>query len=125
MAAFLATLVAGLAVFAFNNLIQPPAAQAGEKAAINWGAASVAGLFAGTMAYAGSALDEHGQALLLLAVLGPFAGAAWEQRVREARVYRPDATRASRRGEAADAPELAMRLFTGWRDERVTARGNS
>ena len=124
-----ATVVAVLAATVFSKLANPPTARPGEQAPFSWKSTSLAalfaGAFAGTMGYLGSALEEYGLFLLVLAVVGPLTAAAWEQRLRETRVYRPDATPTLRSEDTRDDPGRDDSMFAGLRDEHVTARGNS
>jgi len=50
-------------------------------------------------------VEKQGTILLAVAVLGPLAAAAWEQRIREIRPYRPDPLSTLRRLEARDRPD--------------------
>ena len=94
----IATGVAALAATVFGKLAVPPTPEPGDGKLFRWGptslAALIGGAFAGAMGYVGSALEEYGPFLLALAVMGPLTAAAWQQRLQEARVYRPDATSA-------------------------------
>ena len=121
--------VALMATAVFNRLGNPPTARPGEQTPSSWLstllASLIAGGFAGAMGYLGSVLEEYGLFLLALAVMGPLTAAAWEQRFREARVYRPDAMRALPDEETWDNAARDESLFAGLRDEHVTARGNS
>jgi len=118
--------VAVMATVLVGRLANPPTARPGEQAQPNWLLGSViAGGFAGAMGYLGSALEEYGPYLVALAVMGPLTAAAWEQRLREARVYRPDATRTLRNEETWDNAAADDSVFAGLRDEHITARGNS
>ena len=125
----IATMVALLAAAVCGRLASPPTAGPGEESAFSWSSTSMAALFAGAFAgaagYLGSAFEEYGVFVLALAVMGPLTAAAWEQRLREARVYRPDAVRASRNEGTWDNPALAPSLFAGSPGEQVTARENS
>lgn len=125
----IATVVAALAATVFSKLAYPPTYERGDEKLFSWTstslAALIAGAFAGAMGYVGSALEEYGPFLLALAVIGPLTAAAWEQRFREARVYRPDATRALPDEETWDNPARDDSVFAGLRDEHVTARGSS
>ena len=129
MLILIATMVAVLAAAVCGRLATPPTAGPGEELPFSWLSTSMAALFAGAFAWAagylGSAFEEYGVFVLALAVMGPLTAAAWEQRLREARVYRPDAARAPRNEETGDNPALAASLFAGWRDKQVTARENS
>ena len=123
----IATMVAVLTAAVCGRLATPPAARPGEETRFSWSSTSMAALFAGAFAgaagYLGSAFEEYGVFVLALAVIGPLTAAAWEQRLREGRVYRPDAMRTRRNEETWDNP--AIQAFAGWRDEHITARGNS
>ncbi|MCY3811897.1 MAG: hypothetical protein OXH15_08890 [Gammaproteobacteria bacterium] len=116
--------VALMATAVVNRLGSPPGEQARSNSP-TWLAALLGGAFAGAMGYLGSALEEYGLYLVALAVMGPLTAAAWEQRFREARVYRPDAMRALRDEETWDNPARDDSVFAGLRDEHITARGNS
>ena len=122
-----AMMVAVLTAAVCGRLANPLDARPGEETRFSWSSTSMAALFAGAFAgaagYLGSAFEEYGVFVLALAVIGPLTAAAWEQRLREARVYRPDAMRARRSEETRDNP--ATQAFAGWRDEHITARGNS
>lgn len=125
----IATLVAALAATVFGKLANPPRARPGEQPPFSWSSTSLAALFAGVFAaatgYVGHALEEYGLFLLALAVVGPLTAAAWQQRLRETRVYRPDATRALGTEETWDNPARDDSVFAGLRDEHTTARENS
>lgn len=122
-------MVALTATAVVNRLANPPTARPGEQPAFSWSSTSLAALFAGVfaaaMGYVGHALEEYGLFLLALAVVGPLTAAAWQQRLRETRVYRPEATRALGNEETWDNPARDDPVFTGLRDEHITARGNS
>lgn len=123
-------MVALTATAVVNRLGNPPPTRPGEQARFSWSSTSLAalfaGAFAGAMGYLGSALEEYGLFLVALAVVGPLTAAAWEQRLREARVYRPDATRVLLRdAETQDNPARDESILAGLRDEHITARGNS
>lgn len=121
--------VALMATALFNRLANPPTARPGDQTPSGWSSTwqtvLVGGAFAGAMGYVGSALEEYGPFLVALAVVGPLTAAAWQQRLREARVYRPDAIRTLRNEEPWDDPAPDDSVFAGLRDEHVTARGNS
>ena len=123
-----ATVVAVLAAAVCGRLASPPTARR-EEARFSWSSTSMAalfaGVFAGTAGYLSSALEAYGIFVLALAVMGPLTAAAWDQRRRESRVYRPSTTGTLRNEETWDDPALAPPLFAGWRDEQVTARENS
>lgn len=126
---FIASMVAVLAATVFGKLANRPTARPVEEARFSWSSTSTAALFAGAFAgaagYLGSALEEYGVFVLALAVMGPFTAAAWEQRLREARVYRPETTSALRNEDAWDNHTRDVPDFFGWGDDHTTARGNS
>lgn len=116
--------VALMATAVVNRLANRPSEQA-LTSLPTWLAALLTGAFAGAMGYLGSALEDYGLFLVILAVMGPLTVAAWEQRLRETRVYRPDAMRALPDEETWDDPARDDSVFAGLRDEYITARGNS
>lgn len=116
MLVFLATMVAGSAALVFGKLVQPPPSRKDVKGASGLStsptlstistAAVFAAAFGAASMYLTEPLEDHSAALLFaVAVLGPLAVAAWEQRVREIRPYRPNPGSALRGEEALDRPE--------------------
>lgn len=103
---FIATTVAVLAAVVCGRLASAPTPQPGKAAPLSWSVKSTAGLYLGVLAiaegYLGSAFEEYGVFVLALAVMGPLAAAAWEQRIREIRPYRPHPPSALRRQETRD-----------------------
>lgn len=109
MQALLATMIAGSAALVFGKLVQPPPSRKDVKgasvlSAFSMAAVFVAGFGAATM-YLPDPLENHGAVLYAVAVLGPLVVAAWEQRLREIRPYRPDPASALRREETIDRSE--------------------
>ena len=68
-------------------------------------AAGFGAAFGAATFYFTDALEDQGMLLFAIAVLGPLAGAAWEQRLREIRPYRPDPASALGREETRDRPD--------------------
>ena len=105
----LATLIAGSAALVFGKLVQPPPTRQDAGRRSGWSAPSMAAGFAAAFGaaalYLTDLLEEHSTLLLAVAVLGPLAAAAWEQRIREIRPYRPDPLSALRRLEVRDRPD--------------------
>lgn len=110
MLVLLATTIAGSAAMVFGRLVQPPPGRKDSKGVsslwtISTAAVSAAAFGAASM-YLTEPLEDHSAALLFaVAVLGPLAVAAWEQRLREIRPYRPDPASALGGEEAVDRPE--------------------
>ena len=109
MPALLATVIAGSAALVFSKLVQPPPSRTDVKGTSSLSAISMAAVFGAAFGaasmYLPDPLENHGPVLYAVAVLGPLVVAAWEQRLREIRPYRPDPASALRREEALDRPQ--------------------
>ena len=109
MLALLATVIAGSAALVFGKLVQPPPSREDVKGASSLSAISMAAVFAAAFGaasmYLPDSLADHGAHLMAVAVLGPLTAAAWQQRLREIRTYRPDPSTALRRQETRDRPD--------------------
>lgn len=106
MLVWLATVVAGSAAMVFGKLVQPPPARQGAGTASRWSmAAGFVAAFGAAAFYFTDTLEDNGALLYAFAILGPLAAAAWEQRLREIRPYRPDPHSALRRLKARDRPD--------------------
>ena len=68
-------------------------------------AAGFVAAFGAAAFYLADFLEYGGTLLFAIAVLGPLAAAAWEQRIREIRPYRPDPSSALGRKETRDRPD--------------------
>ena len=125
----LATMVAVLTAAVCGRLANSAAARPRDVAPLSWSSTSMAavfaGVFAGAAGYLGSAFEEYGIFVLAIAVIGPLTAAAWEQRLREARVYQPDAPRTLRTEETWESPGGGDSVVAGLGDENTTARENS
>ena len=107
-----AGMIALEAVWAFGKLGVPPTGCASEDGELGWASKSLgatfAGVFAGAAGFLADFLEDHGGALVVLAVLGPFAAMAWEQRFREMRVYQPAVSAVSKALRRKEAPDRSQ-----------------
>ena len=90
----------------FGKLVQPPPARQGAGRSSRWSmAAGFVAAFGAATFYFTDALEDNSALLFAIAILGPLAAAAWEQRLREIRPYRPNPASALRRQETRDRPD--------------------